>query len=136
MEELSQRQEWESPPDCRWLCRARAPPGPQLSWESSLVRVKKFGHSSKTQTQFQSCFSEQNKLNWQMQFKLVLHISATYFASREMWQIEASIFFKNSTTNRAWQSLVQNWCEMPIALASGVLREGLKQTSDLSWTHW
>ena len=70
-----------------------------------------------------------------MQFMLVLHISATYFASREMWQIEASVFFKNSTTSRAWQSLVQTWREMPIPLAPGVLREGLKQTPDLSWTH-
>lgn len=104
------------------------------SWEFSFVCAEKFGHCSKTQTQFQTWFSEQNKLNWQMQFMLALCISATYFASRDMWQIEASIF-KNSTAGRAWQSLVQTWSEMPIALAPRVLREGLKQTPHLSWTH-
>lgn len=112
------------------LCPSRAG-----SWEFSFVCAEKFGHCSKTQTQSQSCFTEQNKLNWQMQFMLAVCNSAIYFPSREMWQMEASVFFKNSTTSRAWQSLVQTWHEIPIPLAPGVLREGLKQTPDLSWTH-
>lgn len=59
-----------------------------MSWKVSFVCAEKFGCSSKTQMQLQSCFCEQNKPNWQMQFMLALHISAMYFASREMWQKE------------------------------------------------
>jgi len=115
--------------------QSQAPSCARQSWEFSFVWAEKLGHCSKTQTQIQSCFSEQNKLNWQTQFMLALRISVVYFASREVWQIEASVFFRNSTTSRAWQSLAQTWHEMPVPLTPGVLREGLKQTPDLPWTH-
>lgn len=59
--ESCQRQERERLPGCSRVCRGRA--HPWQSWESSFVCAEKFGHCSKTQTQFQSCFSEQNRLS-------------------------------------------------------------------------
>lgn len=66
-----------------------------------------------------------------MQLLVVLHIPAPYFASREMGMREESVVFTSSTTSRCWQSLVQTWHKIPSV--PRVLREGLKQTPDLSW---
>lgn len=59
--ESCQRQERERLPGCSRGCTGRA--HPWQCWEFSFVCAEKFGHRSTTQTQFQSCFSEQNRLS-------------------------------------------------------------------------